>query len=163
MSINRLLHIMLIICMVWTINLHPAYAEEQEELKPYSKMEIKHEAADGFASAVRKSREQKEKKRKELQRKKRSPKWISLGDCRITTYCSSCNDPAGYQTSSGKRLREGYVACRWLSNGTRLKINGQEYVVMDYCGTEAIDIFVDTPYCQCNQNYYTEVYIWQKK
>lgn len=88
--------------------------------------------------------------------------WTSLGSCRITTYCAGCNDPAGsYQSSSGAMLYEGCVACNWLPIGTRLRIDGCEYVVMDTCGTDAIDIFVDTGYCMCNANYYTEVYVYE--
>lgn len=88
--------------------------------------------------------------------------WESLGDCRITCYCPSCNDPAGsYQSSSGTTLYEGCVACSWLPIGTVLKINGTEYTVVDTCGTEAIDVFKDTSYCCCNENYYTEVFIKQ--
>ena len=88
--------------------------------------------------------------------------WTSLGSCRITTYCAGCNDPAGsYQSSSGAVLYEGCVACNWLPIGTRLRIDGCEYVVMDTCGTDAIDIFVDTGYCMCNANYYTEVYVYE--
>ena len=89
--------------------------------------------------------------------------WESIGSCRITTYCAGCNDPAGsYQSSSGVTLYEGCVACNWLPIGTRLRIDGCEYVVMDTCGTDAIDIFVDTSYCVCSSNYYTEVFIYNK-
>lgn len=88
-------------------------------------------------------------------------KWVSLGHFRITTYCPSCNDPAGYQSSSGRILEEGMVACNWLENGTKLRIQGEVYTVNDYCGTNAIDIFVDTDMCYCNTNRYTEVEIWR--
>lgn len=88
-------------------------------------------------------------------------KWVSLGHCRVTTYCPSCNDPAGYQSSSGRILEEGMVACNWLENGTKLRIKGKVYTVMDYCGTDAIDIFIDTDICYCNTNCYVEVEIWQ--
>lgn len=88
--------------------------------------------------------------------------WESLGYCRITEYCPQCNDPVGtYQSSSGATLCDGYVACNWLSNGTKIKIDGVEYVVMDTCGTDAIDIFNDTEVCQCARNEYQEVQIWK--
>jgi len=89
--------------------------------------------------------------------------WGSLGKCRITTYCPWCNDPVGsYQSSSGVRLYEGCVACNWLPIGTKLRINGVEYTVLDTCGTDAIDIFVDTDSCHCHTNYYTNVEIFNK-
>lgn len=96
---------------------------------------------------------------------KESADWESVGNCRITHYCPVCNDPSGsYQSSSGKTLREGYVACNWLENGTEIKINDKEYVVMDTCGTEAIDVFQDTgDECCCTANYYAEVKIKKNK
>lgn len=84
--------------------------------------------------------------------------WESLGKCRITNYCPGCNDPANsYESSSGKELKNGMVACNWLPIGTELKINGEKYIVADTCGTEAIDIFIDTDECWCTENYYAKV------
>lgn len=86
--------------------------------------------------------------------------WESLGECWITYYCPSCNDPRGsYQSSSGVTLYDGCVACSWLPIGTKIRIDGQEYTVMDRCGTDAIDIFVDSGSCCCSQygTYYAEV------
>lgn len=104
-----------------------------------------------------------DKERKRKAKLEEEKKWESIGECRITTYCPACNDPSGsYQSSSGVTLYEGCVACSWLSIGTVIRINGNEYVVVDRCGTDAIDIFVDTPYCMCNSNYYTEVEIKKK-
>lgn len=102
-----------------------------------------------------------EKKKRERERKLREERqWESLGECRITTYCPACNDPAGsYQSSSGTTLYEGCVACSWLPLGATLRINGSIYTVVDRCGTDAIDIFVDTSYCMCSSNYYTKVEI----
>lgn len=96
----------------------------------------------------------------EVQQVAEDAEWEDIGHVRITEYCPSCNDPAGtYISSSGKRLQEGYVACNWLPNGTRIKIDGVEYEVADYCGTNAIDIFCDTETCQCDANYYADVMI----
>jgi len=104
------------------------------------------------------------KKVKKTEKKVVEDIWESLGDCRITCYCPCCNDPAGsYQSSSGTTLYEGCVACSWLPIGTVLKINGTEYTVTDTCGTDAIDIFKDTSYCCCDENYYTEVFIKYRK
>lgn len=115
---------------------------------------------------VSSSKETKTNADKEQKRKAKlieEKKWESIGYCRITTYCPSCNSPSGsYQSSSGQTLYEGCVACSWLSIGTVIRINGAQYVVVDKCGTDAIDIFVDTPYCMCNANYYAEVEIKKK-
>lgn len=84
-----------------------------------------------------------------------------LGECRITTYCPVCNDGQGYESSSGKELRYGYIACNWLPNGTIAYIDGERFEVADTCGTEAIDIFIDTDdtCCRCNLNEYRKVVI----
>lgn len=115
-----------------------------------------------YENNVKEKEEAEKKKREEEKRKAEERKWESLGYYRITTYCPGCNDPAGtYQSSSGTTLYEGCVACSWLSIGTRLRIDGYEYVVMDTCGVGGtIDIFVDSgSYCSCNTLSYKEVYI----
>ena len=91
-------------------------------------------------------------------------KWISLGECRITCYCPVCNDGQGYESSSGKTLRYGHAACRWLPNGTKIAIGGDIFEIVDTCGTDAIDIFIDTgdTRCRCNLNEYQTVYILKK-
>jgi len=52
---------------------------------------------------------------------------------KITASCSCklcCGKTDGI-TASGKPAKSGYVACNWLPFGTRLVIDGNEYVVMD--------------------------------
>lgn len=156
---------------------HPAakILKEQKEAKQDIKdlVNKKSKQIETIVSKRIKDEQQKEKERKERikqkklkekrerERKKEESKYESLGECRITTYCPACNDPAGsYQSSSGATLYEGCVACNWLDIGTKLLINGQEYTVMDTCGTDAIDIFIDSgDTCYCSENYYTEVKI----
>ena len=87
------------------------------------------------------------------------PRYEDLGMCRITTYCPVCNDGAGHESSSGVYLQEGHAACRWLPNGTIISIDGFRYRIVDTCGTDAIDLFVDTDYCRCDLNEYRHVYI----
>ena len=87
------------------------------------------------------------------------PHYEDLGECRITTYCPSSNDRAGHESSSGVYLEYGHAACRWLPNGTIISIEGEEFEIVDTCGTDAIDIFVDTDYCRCDLNEYRHVYI----
>lgn len=113
------------------------------------------------ADKIQKQKEEKAKKEKEKQ--EYESHWESLGYCRCTEYCASCNSPSGHQSSSGTYLTDGCVACSWLSIGTKLRIDGYEYVVVDKCGTDAIDIFVDDGcgYCHCNMNTYKNVEIWQ--
>ena len=40
------------------------------------------------------------------------------------------------------------VACSWLPIGTRVLIDGNVYIVEDVCGTDAIDIYMDS-YDEC--------------
>lgn len=89
-------------------------------------------------------------------------RWQNLGYIRTTEYCGTCNDPAGHQSSSGAWLTDGMAACNWLPNGTRIRVNGQEYTVTDYCGTDAIDLFRDTDGCYCNLNQYQKVEVYEK-
>ena len=90
------------------------------------------------------------------------PRYEDLGECRITTYCPSCNDGAGHESSSGVYLEEGHAACRWLPNGTIISIDGFQYEVVDTCGMPGtIDIFIDdnSGECHCNTLEYRHVYI----
>lgn len=79
-------------------------------------------------------------------------KWKKLGKRRWTSYCPGCNTPANsYASSSGIRLFEGCVADASLPLGTIIKMKGKIYIVTDRCGTDAVDIFHDTPNgCRCN-------------
>lgn len=86
--------------------------------------------------------------------------WVYYGSVRCTEYCASCNLPSGHTSSSGTYLSGGHVACSWLKLGTRIRLNGYEFVVVDRCGTDAIDIFRDTDGCYCNMNEYKELEIY---
>lgn len=85
--------------------------------------------------------------------------YVDLGECRITTYCPECNDGEGYESSSGTELEYGHCACNWLPVGTKINIEGEPFVVVDTCGTDAIDIFIDTDDCWCNVNEYRKVVV----
>lgn len=89
--------------------------------------------------------------------------WESIGEQRITCYCPDCNDGEGYESSSGKTLRYGYAACSWLPIGTKISIEGELFEIVDICGTDAIDVFVDTDRCRCNLNEYKKVSIYKGK
>lgn len=86
-------------------------------------------------------------------------KWEPVGKCRITCYCPICNDGEGYESASGKELRYGYAACSWLPIGTKISVEGEIFEIVDVCGTDAIDLFIDTdePVCHCNLNEYRYV------
>ena len=157
---------------LFLFNVTGAHAEDlevkkfQNDVKPVLEKRVDDikETEKCIQRAAKEKEKQERLKRAKMKRlaeqKKEASMWKSLGQCRITYYCPGCNDPAGsYQSSSGVTLYEGCVACNWLSIGTKIKIHGVEYTVMDTCGTDAIDIFVDTGGCQCSGNYYTEVKI----
>ena len=90
--------------------------------------------------------------------------WKSLGECRITSYCPYCNDGEGHESSSGKELEYGDCACNWLPIGTKVSVEGDIFTVVDTCGTDAIDIFIDHDdgWCGCNLNEYRKVSILTK-
>ena len=81
---------------------------------------------------------------------------------RVTEYCPCCNCPAGHGSSSGTYLTDGCAACAWLPVGTKIKVFGQIYTIVDTCGTDAIDLFRDTSTCQCDLNTWAKVQIREK-
>lgn len=86
------------------------------------------------------------------------------GNCRITFYCpcSACCGSWGNATASGAMPQANHtVACGDLPFGTRLLIDGQEYVVEDRgVGAQQIDIFVnDHGEALARGLYYTDVWI----
>lgn len=87
--------------------------------------------------------------------------WCPVIECRITSYCPTCNDGTGHESSSGAYLRTGHAACRWLPVGTIISIEGEEFEIVDTCGTDAIDVFIDdnSGECRCNLNEYRKVAI----
>ena len=91
--------------------------------------------------------------------KTQEPRWESIGACRVTEYCPICNDPEGYESASGKELATGDAACRWLPLGTVIRIGKREYTIVDTCGTDAIDLFIDSDECWCDRNEYVDVKI----
>lgn len=87
------------------------------------------------------------------------------GNCRITFYCPGaccCGKWAGGGTASGVRATVNHtVANGSLPFGTRLLIDGQEYVVEDRgVGAFEIDIFVASHEEALQRGlYYTDVFI----
>lgn len=93
-----------------------------------------------------------------------APAMHLYGNCRITFYChcAACNGRAGAPCASGVMPTVNHtVATGSLPFGTRLMIDGQEYVVEDRgVGEFEIDIYVAT-HEEANQRglYYTDVWI----
>lgn len=86
------------------------------------------------------------------------------GNCRITFYChcATCNGRAGANCASGVQPTVNHtVANGALPFGTRLLIDGQEYVVEDRgVGAFEIDIFVSSHDEALRRGlYYRDVYI----
>lgn len=94
---------------------------------------------------------------------KEKPKpWKSLGEWRISTFCSACNSPAGRQSASGKPLEYGDVAMNGVPLGSKISIDGEVFTVTDRCGIDGtVDIFMPTcdGYCGCNTLRYDKVKI----
>lgn len=86
--------------------------------------------------------------------------WENIGQYRITTYDIYCNEPAGRDTASGKRLEYGQVAMNNVPFGTKIAIDGEVFEVTDRCAfDDTVDIFIETDkgYCDCNFLEYKEV------
>ena len=86
------------------------------------------------------------------------------GNCRITFYChcAACNGRAGAPCASGVMPTVNHtVATGSLPFGTRVMIDGQEYVVEDRgVGAFEMDIFVASHQEALNRGlYYTDVWI----
>lgn len=104
-----------------------------------------------------------EKEYNEQQAKIEEQRWKTYENIRLTEYCPYCNSPSGsYQSASGVYLEQGHIACSWLDIGTRVIIDDIEYTVVDICGTDAVDIFVDSSYCNCTLNKYTTIKVYEQ-
>ena len=99
-----------------------------------------------------------------LEEEPEEPAMHLYGNCRITFYChcAACNGRAGANCASGVQPTVNHtVANGSLPFGTRLLIDGQEYVVEDRgVGDFEIDIFVSSHEEALQRGlYYTDVYI----
>lgn len=99
-----------------------------------------------------------------LEEEPEEPAMHLYGNCRITFYChcAACNGRAGANCASGVQPTVNHtVATGSLPFGTRLLIDGQEYVVEDRgVGDFEIDIFVASHEVALQRGlYYTDVYI----
>lgn len=85
------------------------------------------------------------------------------GNCRITFYCScsKCCGKSDGITASGAKVRANHTVAASLPFGTRLMIDGQEYVVEDRGVSDmCVDIYVDSHEEALQRGlYYTDVYI----
>lgn len=78
-------------------------------------------------------------------------RWVSLGVFRITAYCPcrKCSGKWGHQTSSGATATEGRTIAvnpRQIPYGTRLMVNGHEYIAEDTgvaIRTNRLDVFFE--------------------
>lgn len=89
---------------------------------------------------------------------------VPYGDCRITFYCpcaKCCGKSDGITASGALATPNHTVAAGTLPFGTRLLIDGEEYVVEDRgVGDHQIDIFVSSHEEALQRGlYYTDVYI----
>lgn len=85
--------------------------------------------------------------------------WESLGEFTLTFYCPcyQCSDGWGHQTASGATAVEGVTVAvdpRVIPYGTRLRINGREYIAQDCGGSikgRKIDVFMES-HKECLRN-----------
>lgn len=95
--------------------------------------------------------------------------WIPVGTFRVTHYddCYKCCGHVGQPTASGAMPQLNHTVAANKADfpfGTRLLINGQEYVVEDRgCKKGVIDIFVDTHQHALELGAYkTEIYVLRR-
>lgn len=85
--------------------------------------------------------------------------WENLGEFTLTFYCpcQKCSDGWGHQTASGATAMEGVTVAvdpRVIPYGTRLRINGREYIAQDCGGSikgRKIDVFMES-HKECLRN-----------
>lgn len=93
-----------------------------------------------------------------------APETELYGNCRITFYCNCeacCGEWSGGPTASGAMPTANHTVAADLPFGTKLVIDGQEYVVEDRgVSGMAIDIYVDSHSEALERGmYYSDVYI----
>lgn len=92
-----------------------------------------------------------------------NPSVTSYGECRITFYCpcAQCCGKSDGITASGVTAKADHTVAADLPFGTKLLIDGQEYVVEDRgVSGMCVDIFVDSHEEALQRGlYYSEVYI----
>lgn len=91
--------------------------------------------------------------------------WVSLGEYKITYYCSCrrcCGKWSGSPTASGTEPEEGRTVACSMPFGTHLMIDGHEYVVEDRgVSGKHIDVYMDDHQeCLDNGVDYLEVKKW---
>jgi 3D (Asp-Asp-Asp) domain-containing protein len=87
---------------------------------------------------------------------------VDLGEYRISVYCHACNEEYGFQSASGQRLDYGQVAMNDVPLGSRISIDGEEFIVTDRAGVpNTVDIFIPSEdgTCHCDTLDYKEVYL----
>lgn len=90
------------------------------------------------------------------------PQWVDVGEYRISEFCEACNDGGSNESSSGIPLEYGHAASCDFDIGTKVKVDGEEFVITDICGVPGtIDIFTGdgSGVCSCNRLEYKTVYV----
>lgn len=151
----------IVILLVLMAMCTPVYADSEYDFLDNAAWDFTHYAMPGTEYEEEYVEEESYSEESQPQEEEVSGNWVSLGECRVTSYCPACNSPAGHASATGKYLEYGDCACSWLPMGTVIMVDGEVFTVVDVCGTEAIDIFLEGPIdqCVCDRNYYTEVYI----
>ena len=133
-------------------------SSESEKPKEEKETEAKKEEPKEKVDEV-KEPEPKEEPKEEVNE---SSNLVSLGKFKLTAYCpcSKCCGKSDGITASGTKATQGRtVACNSLEIGTKIRINGHDYVVEDR-GTSHIDIFFNSHQSALNFGVqYAEVFV----
>lgn len=139
---------------------------EKDEINYIEKMEELEEKAEKMLEEKAKKEKEEAKKKEDIAKKEAAKKssMKSLGKYKLTAYCpcSKCCGKNDGITASGTKVTQGRtVACNSLAIGTKININGHDYVVEDR-GTSHIDIFFNSHQEALNFGVqYAEVFIYQ--
>ena len=174
---NKIISSLLVTCFCLTLSVSAATNEEIDNTVKVVK-NVEHEEFVPMKSAlmikenVKKAAEEAEKfvaeKKAEEARKAaeeaKKPKLSSLGTYKLTAYCSCsrCCGKSDGVTASGTKATQGRtVACNSLPIGTKIRINGHDYIVEDR-GTSHIDVFFNSHKAALNFGVqYAEVFVYK--
>lgn len=165
---NRIISILLVVIFGLSLGLS-AMASKPVEVVNVTEVETEKEEAEEV-NYIEKSEElEKEAKKFAKEAKKKAeaakkPVMKSLGRYKLTAYCpcSKCCGKSNGITASGTKATQGRtVACNSLAIGTKININGHDYIVEDR-GTSHIDVFFNSHKAALNFGVqYAEVFVYE--
>ena len=170
---NKIISSLLVTCFCLSLGVSAATNNEVNETSEIVKVEDNEESelyvpmksAITLKEEVEKAAEEAKKVVEERNvEETKKPKLTSLGTYKLTAYCScsKCCGKSDGVTASGTKATQGRtVACNSLPIGTKIRINGHDYIVEDR-GTSHIDVFFNSHKAALNFGVqYAEVFVYE--